>query len=122
MPLETVKLRGTKLDRVGVQSSITMLGLLGRVFSSRKTSLVSCGSYAGVHGCANRVGYLTGFAVNWRSPTLYYDFNWLNGKNTVGLSVNFTSYWLSWRVLQKIQEKPVDKRTRPKYLVNSGLD
>jgi len=43
MPLETVKLRGTKFDRVGVQSRITRLGLLGRAFSSKKTSLVSLG-------------------------------------------------------------------------------
>ncbi len=38
-----VKLMGTRRNRVGVQSRITMLSLLRRVFSNRKTSLISLG-------------------------------------------------------------------------------
>ena len=73
---ETMRLTETKVD----YSQDDNAGPLGRVFSSRETSLVSCGNYTAVHGCANKVGFLTGFAVNWGSPTLNSDFNWSNGK------------------------------------------
>ena len=78
MLLETAKLMGTRFNRVGVQSRIINAGPFEEGFQQQKDLPYQFGSYAGVHGCANRVGFLTGFAVNWRSPTLCFDFKWLN--------------------------------------------
>ena len=78
MMLETVKLRGTELNRVGAQSRITMLGLLGRGFSNGEDLPCQFGSNAGSPRLREQGRFLAEFAVYSRSPTLCFNFKWSN--------------------------------------------
>ena len=101
MMLETVKLRGTELNRVGAQSRITMLGLPGMAFSGGENLLCRFGSNAGSPRLREQGRFSAEIVVYPRFPPICFSFKWSNWVIAIGLSVKFSIQWLLWWFLQK---------------------
>jgi hypothetical protein len=113
MLLETVKLRGTKFNRVGAQSRITMLGLLGRAFSSGEDLPCQFGSNAGSPRLREQGRFLAEIAVYPRSPPLCFNSKWSNkGRIQLVYRWNFNLMAFCGGFYKKFKKKPVRRRTK----------
>jgi len=113
MLLETVKLRGTKFNRVGAQSRITMLGLLRRPFCSGRDLFRQFESNAGSPRLRGQGRVLTEISVQMRFPPLYFNSKWSNrGRIQLVYRWNFNLMAFCGGFYKKSKKKPVRRRTK----------
>jgi hypothetical protein len=123
MPLETVKLRGTKFNRFGAQSRINNAGPFGKGFQQWEDLPCQFGSNAGSPRLREQGRFLAEFAVYPRSPTLCFNFKWSNRVRYswfIGEIFNLMAFYGGF--YKKLKKNQFAGGRRLKYLLNNGLD